>query len=93
MGYHSLDVPRVIQAPPQIQTQVTAGHSSGSNVTAPKPKLGYTERLQPSESTQDFGVSQGWFVQIPAPQLLASYLQPETYQLMGFSCFAVLPAD
>lgn len=92
MGSRSLNVPRVIQAPLQIQTQVTAGHQPGSNVTAPKPKLGYTERRQPSESTQDLGVSQGWFVQIPAPQLFPSYLQPETYQLMGLSCLAVLPA-
>ena len=57
-----------------------------------RPKLGYTERRQPSESTQDFGVSQGWFVQIPAPQLFPSYLQPETYQLTGLSCLVVLPA-
>lgn len=53
-----------------------------------KPKLGYTDRLEPSESAQDLGVSQGCFIQIPAPPLSPSHLQPETHQLVGVSCLA-----
>lgn len=60
---------RVIQAPLWIPTQVTTGHQPRANVTSQKPKLGSTDRPGPSESAQDFGVRQDWFVQIPAPPL------------------------
>lgn len=87
----AFSVCRVIQAPLWIPTQVTTGHQSRANVTAQKPKLGYTERPGPLERAQDVGVTQGRFVQIPAPPLSpglppTSSLRLPSWQVSAASC-------